>query len=124
MLYEYSMLTLIGGVTGLLAGVFGGGADVLIVPLLLFFKVFKDIKMAVGTSLAMLLPPVGILAVYSYYKKGSVNIPYAIYLAIVFTLFSMFSANWGLGLTDTVIQKGYAIFLGIVAVGIWFFPPA
>lgn len=119
-LYDYFLLTIIGGLTGLLAGVVGGGADVLIVPFLLFFHVFRDIKLAIGTSLAMLLPPVGIWAVYKYYKKGYVNIPYALYLAVVFTGFSVLSAQKGLMLDKNLLRKGYSIFLGIVGIITWF----
>jgi uncharacterized membrane protein YfcA len=52
--------------------------------------------MAVGTSLATLLPPVGIFAVWNYYKKGDVNIWYALYLGIMFTLGSYLISKIGI----------------------------
>jgi len=68
----------------------------------------------------MLLPPVGIWAVYEYYKKGDVNIPYAIYLAVIFTVFSVISTKKGLSLNKDLLRKGYAIFLVVVGVITWF----
>ena len=63
-------LLFIGGLTGVVASFVGGGAEILIVPLLIFFGIFKDYKTAVGTSLASLLLPIGIVAVYFYSKKN------------------------------------------------------
>ena len=61
---EIIWLTLIGTIVGVVGGILGGGADVLIVPLLLVFGISSNIKTAIGTSLAALLPPIGIFAVY------------------------------------------------------------
>ena len=62
-MYEILLLTLIGVIVGIVGGMLGGGADVLIVPLLLVFGISSNIKTAIGTSLAALLPPIGIFAV-------------------------------------------------------------
>ena len=70
MIVQYVKLTIIGLVSGLLAGVVGGGSDAVIVPALVGMGVLGSYKTAVGTSLATLLPPVGIFAVWNYYKKG------------------------------------------------------
>ena len=70
MIVQYVKLTIIGLVSGLLAGVVGGGSDAIIVPALVGMGVLGSYKTAVGTSLATLLPPVGIFAVWNYYKKG------------------------------------------------------
>ena len=61
----YGKLTLIGLASGLLAGLVGGGADAIIVPALMALNVTNNYKLAIGTSLATLLPPVGIFAVYN-----------------------------------------------------------
>tara|TARA_Y100000817_G_C16633326_1_gene445007 strand:+ start:135 stop:500 length:366 start_codon:yes stop_codon:yes gene_type:complete len=113
---DYLILTFIGGFTGILAGFVGGGSDVLIVPMLLFFHVFSNIKTAIGTSLAMLLPPVGLFAVYDYYKEGNMNIKYATYLAICFTIFSTLSAKMGINFPKKNLKKIYSIFLIIIGI--------
>lgn len=63
-------LIFIGTITGVVASFVGGGAEILIVPLLIYMKVIEDYKQAIGTSLASLLLPIGILAVYFYNKQS------------------------------------------------------
>ena len=112
----YIKLTLIGIVSGLLAGIVGGGSDAIIVPALVAFKVMDSYKMAVGTSLATLLPPVGIFAVYNYYKKGDVNIWYALYLALTFTIGSYIMSFVGIEINKNLTRKIYAMFLIVLGV--------
>lgn len=71
----------IGLVSGVAAGLFGIGGGILIVPALVLFAGFSQ-HMAIGTSLAILLPPVGLAAVLTYYRNGNVNIPAAVIIAI------------------------------------------
>ena len=111
MIIEYTKLTLIGLASGLLAGVVGGGSDALIVPLLVGSGLMTSFKMAVGTSLATLLPPVGIFAVWNYYKKGDVNIWYALYLGVMFTVGSYLMSKIGIKIDKSVTRKIYAVFL-------------
>lgn len=111
MIIEYTKLTLIGLASGLLAGVVGGGSDALIVPLLVGSGLMTSFKMAVGTSLATLLPPVGIFAVWNYYKKGDVNILYALYLGVMFTVGSYLMSKIGIKINKNLTRKIYAVFL-------------
>jgi uncharacterized membrane protein YfcA len=71
-------------IIGLSAGVLGGfvgvAGGVVIVPALVLMLAVPQ-QTAVGTSLAALLPPVGLLGAWEYYKHGSVNVGYAIVLA-------------------------------------------
>ena len=60
---------MIGGFTGIIASFVGGGAEILIVPLLVYLNVIDDYKTAIGTSLASLLLPIGIVAVYFFAKE-------------------------------------------------------
>ena len=107
----YGKLTLIGLASGLLAGLVGGGADAVIVPALMALNVTNNYKLAIGTSLATLLPPVGIFAVYNYYKKGDVNISYAFYLALMFTIGSYIMSFVGMNINKSMLRKIYAFFL-------------
>jgi len=117
MIEQYVKLTFIGLASGLLAGVVGGGSDAIIVPLLVATKVLSSFKTAVGTSLATLLPPVGIFAVVNYYRTGDVKIWYAMWLAIMFTLGSYLMSKVGIKMNKFVIKKIYAFFL--IALGIF-----
>lgn len=71
----------IGLVAGIASGLFGLGGGVLIVPALVLFLGFSQ-ELSVGTSLAVLLPPVGLAAVVEYYHQGNVNLKAAILIAL------------------------------------------
>jgi uncharacterized protein len=75
------LLALIGIFAGVLSGFFGLGGGIIIVPALVYLAGYSQ-KMAVGTSLAILLPPIGLAAVIEYYKNGNVNFRAAIIVAI------------------------------------------
>jgi uncharacterized protein len=74
---------------GVAAGLFGVGGGIVIVPALIYWAGFSQHK-ATGTSLAVLLPPIGLAAVIEYYRNGNVDVRAAIFLAI-----SMFVGAWG-----------------------------
>ena len=78
----------IGTVGGLLAGLFGVGGGIVIVPALIYLAGLSQ-HQATGTSLAVLLPPIGLGAAIEYYRHGNVNVPAAIILAI-----TMFIGTW------------------------------
>ena len=84
---------IVAGITGLLSGIIGAGPEVLIVPLLTYFGTMKSIKHRIGTSLFMLLPPIGLFAALNYYNKGFVDVNAAIYMSVIFTVFASISAE-------------------------------
>jgi uncharacterized membrane protein YfcA len=73
------ILIVIGIITGVMAGMLGIGGAIIMTPALIFFMGFSQ-HMAQGTSLAVMLPPIGIIAAFNYYKAGHVNIKFAIIL--------------------------------------------
>jgi len=103
-------LTITGIITGLFGGFVGAGAEILIIPLLTFFNIFNSIKSRIGTSLFMLLPPIGIFAVLEFYKKGFVNIYYGIYLSIIFTIFSYISSKYTIYIDEFYLTNIFGIF--------------
>jgi uncharacterized membrane protein YfcA len=80
---------IIGVVGGIAAGLFGVGGGIVVVPALIYFAGFSQ-HMATGTSLAVLLPPIGLAATLEYYRHGNVDIRAAIILAA-----TMFVGSWG-----------------------------
>lgn len=74
------LLLLIGVTAGALSGLFGIGGGVVIVPALIYFAGYTQ-HLATGTSLAVLLPPIGVAAVYEYYRHGNVNMRAALVIA-------------------------------------------
>lgn len=81
----FVFIGLIGGVT---AGIFGIGGGVIIVPALVYWAGFSQ-HLAIGTTLAVLLPPIGLAAAYEYYRHGNVDIQAAVILAA-----TMFFGAW------------------------------
>lgn len=120
MQWNYVKLTLIGIIVGLLAGVVGAGAYAIIISGLITLNVMNDYKLAIGTSLVALLPPVGILAAYNHYANGNVNIVYALYLAAMIIIGTYVSSFWEIDINNNIVKKIYAIFLILLGVIIMF----
>ena len=80
-----ALLVLVGLLIGLAGGMLGIGGGVLVIPaLVVIFK--QSHETAVGTSLAMLLPPIGLFAFLEYHRHGNVNLPMAALLACGFAV--------------------------------------
>src|SRR5659263_44507 len=108
-----SMLLLllgIGIITGVMAGMLGIGGAIIMITALVFFMGFSQ-QMAQGTSLAVMLPPIGILAAYNYYKAGEVNIKFAIILAVAFLIGSYFGSKLALTLPQAALKKIFGVLL-------------
>jgi uncharacterized membrane protein YfcA len=110
----------IGLFAGLLSSVIGIGGGIVIVPALVFL-LLMDQKMAQGTSLALLLPPVGIFAVINYYKAGYVDLKVAGVLIVAFVAGSFLGSKFALGLPENIIKKVFGAFLMLVSVKYLFF---
>ncbi|MBL8162321.1 MAG: sulfite exporter TauE/SafE family protein [Anaerolineae bacterium] len=95
---------------GVLAGMFGIGGGVIIVPALVTLLKF-DQKQAVGTSLAALLPPVSLGAVISYYNEGLLDIAVAACVAAGLVGGSVIGARIALGLSSSTVKRLYGLFL-------------
>lgn len=85
---SWLIFVFIGLLGGLAAGFFGIGGGIIIVPALIYWAGFSQ-HMATGTSLAVLLPPVGLAAALEYYRYGNVDVRAAIILAA-----TMFLGSW------------------------------
>jgi Sulfite exporter TauE/SafE. len=108
------ILIAIGIITGVMAGMLGIGGAIIMIPALVYLVGISQVT-AQGTSLAVMLPPVGIIAAYNYYKAGQVNIKYAIILAIFFLIGSYFGSKLALNLPQPVLKKIFGILLLLVA---------
>lgn len=115
------MLIIIGIAAGLLSGLVGVGGGLIIVPALVYFLAFTQ-KQAQGTSLAILLLPIGILAVINYYKDPAVSLDVSVVVLIVigFIIGSYFGSKLALSLPDATVKKIFAIFMMLVAIKMLF----
>ena len=114
------ILILIGLAAGFLGGMVGIGGGIIIVPALVLFMAFSQ-HQAQGTSLAMMLLPVGILAVINYYKKGFVDVRYAALLAVGFTIGGYVGSKLSLGMAQDTVKKAFAVLMIVVAIKMLFF---
>ncbi|MEC7653636.1 MAG: sulfite exporter TauE/SafE family protein [Bacteroidota bacterium] len=104
------ILLLIGVVAGIASGFVGIGGGLIIVPALIYLT-GVDQHVAQGTSLAMMLPPIGILAALNYHSEQSVEWTYAACLAITFVIGAWLGSKWSLKLSPTVVRLVFAAFM-------------
>ncbi|MDC0303372.1 sulfite exporter TauE/SafE family protein [Flavobacteriales bacterium] len=98
------ILLLIGVCAGLLSGFVGVGGGIIIVPALVFFLGYSQ-HMAQGTSLTLMLPPIGLLAFYNYHKSGNTNIYGALIIAVAFILGAYFGSKLAISLDQKLVKK-------------------
>lgn len=108
--YVITLLVLIGLCSGILSGLVGVGGGIIIVPALVFFLGFTQ-HQAQGTSLGLLLLPVGILAVINYYRQGHIDVKVIAIMSIAFVLGGWLGSKLALVLPDLVIKRIFAIVL-------------
>lgn len=114
------ILLLVGIAAGMLSGLVGVGGGIIIVPALVFFLGFSQ-KMAQGTSLGILLLPVGIFAVNNFYKQGYINFSVVGVISFAFLFGSYFGSKIALSLPQETVKKIFAILMILIAVKLLFF---
>jgi hypothetical protein len=77
--------------------------------------------MAQGTTLALMIPPIGILAAMEYYKKGFVDIKIAALVCIGFVLGGFFGAKFAMAIDEQILKKIFGIFFLIISLRMIFF---
>ncbi len=107
-------LLLIGLVAGVAAGMFGIGGGLIIVPALMFVLKAPPL-VAIGTSLAALIPPVGLLGAAQYYRSGHMNLRWAALVALGIFLGAYFGARIMISLPSAWIRRIYALFLLVMS---------
>ena len=105
-------------VLGLVAGVFSGligiGGGIIIIPaLVMVFGMTQHV--AQGTTLALMVPPIGLLAAWTYYKQGYVDIKVAALICAGFFLGGLLGAKLAVGLSNKVLQKVFGSMLLLVS---------
>jgi hypothetical protein len=111
-------LLVIGLAAGVLAGMFGIGGGILIVPALVFLA-GMPIKTATGTSLGALLLPVGLLGAYAYWRQGHIDPRASLLVAAGLFVGAYFGARVTELVSGPLLQRLFATFLVVVAVRMW-----
>jgi uncharacterized membrane protein YfcA len=108
------ILIVIGIITGIMAGMLGIGGAVIMIPALVYLLGISQ-QTAQGTSLAVMLPPIGIIAAYNYYKAGHANIKFAIILAVFFIVGSYFGSKLAISIPQNALKKIFGVLLLLIA---------
>lgn len=114
------VLVLIGIAAGMLSGLVGVGGGIIIVPALVYFLAFSQ-KDAQGTSLGILLLPIGILGVLQYAKAGFIDWRTVWLVAIGFFAGSYFGSKIAINLSQETVKKIFAVLMIIISIKMLFF---
>lgn len=113
------IIVLTGIAAGILGGLVGVGGGIIIVPALVYLVGFSQ-HTAQGTSLGLIMFPVGILGVLQYYKSGHVDFKVVGILAIGFLIGSFFGSKLALSLPQETVKKIFAILMILIAIKMLF----
>ncbi len=106
---------ILGFVTGTFSGIFGLGGGIIVVPALIFLFGFTQ-HQAQGTTLAMMVPPIGLLAAWTYYKQGLVDLKIAALLCIGFFIGGLLGAKFAVGLSDPLMRKIFGVVMLLISI--------
>jgi len=104
------ILLAIGIIAGVASGFVGIGGGLIIVPALVYF-LGLDQHTAQGTSLALMLPPIGILAAMQYQSEQHIEWIYAAVIALTFIIGAWIGSKWSMKLSPTVVRLLFAAFM-------------
>jgi uncharacterized membrane protein YfcA len=108
-------LVAIGLAAGALSGLMGIGGGIIVIPALVYFFGF-DQHRAAGTTLGLMIPPIGIFAVMEYYRKGFVDVRAAALICLGFLIGGLLGARFATTLSTVTMQRAFGLLL--LAVGV------
>ncbi len=108
-------ILLLGVLAGVLSGLIGIGGGILIVPALIYVFGFSQ-HMAQGTTLALMIPPIGILAALEYYKSGNVDLRVAVLICLGFVVGGYVGAKIAVGIPDAILKRIFGAILMLVSI--------
>ena len=106
----------IGVLAGVAAGLFGLGGGIVLVPALIYWSGFSQ-HLATGTSLAVLLPPIGLAAALEYYRSGNVDVRAAVLLAVGLFCGAWLGAHFAGQISGPRLRLAFGLF--ITALGLY-----
>ena len=106
---------LLGLSAGILSGLLGIGGGILIIPVLVFVFGLPQ-HMAQGTTLALMVPPIGLLAAWTYYKQGNVNLGIAALICIGFFFGGLLGAKLAGVVSAVLLKRLFGVALLVTAI--------
>jgi hypothetical protein len=116
---EIIILVAIGLSAGILSGLLGIGGAILMVPALIFFFGMTQ-HQAQGTSLAILLFPVGFLAFWNYYREGYVNFRIAIIVMLAFFVGGYLGSLVAIHISARILKVGFGLLIIVLGIRLIF----
>ena len=105
----------LGLAAGVLSGLFGIGGGLLIIPVLIYFFGMSQ-HLAQGTTLALMIPPIGLFAAWAYYKQGNVNLAAAAFICLGFVFRGWLGAKFANAIPELMLRRSFGVLLAIVSV--------
>ncbi len=113
--FSTALFVLLGLLAGSLSGLLGIGGGVILVPALVLVFGFSQ-HLAQGTTLALMIPPIGLLAAWNYYKKGGVDLRIAALVCVGFAFGGLFGAKLSALVSSAALSHVFAISLFLIAI--------
>jgi len=113
------LLILLGIAAGVASGMVGIGGGVILVPALVFLFGLTQ-HQAQGTTLALMVPPIGIIAAWTYWRQGYVDLRIAALIAAGFLIGSLLGARFSVGLSNATLQKVFGVCLFLLSLKLIF----
>jgi uncharacterized membrane protein YfcA len=110
---DLPLYVLLGVVAGIFSGLIGIGGGVIIVPALVFHFGLSQ-HTAQGTTLALLVPPIGLPAAWTYYQSGYVDPKIAALICVGFVVGAVLGAKFATGLSNVTLEKVFAVALLLI----------
>ena len=108
------LFLLLGLITGILSGLLGIGGAIIIIPsLVIVFSMSQH--MAQGTTLALMVPPIGLLAAWTYYKAGHVDFKVAALICLGFFIGGFIGARFVTEIPDLLLRRIFGVVLLLAA---------
>jgi uncharacterized protein len=109
------IIALLGAIAGILSGLLGLGGAVIIIPAMVMLLGYSQ-QMAQGTTLMMMVFPVGAMAAYQYYQQGMVNMKAALIMAAFFFVGGFVGAKFATQIPQETLKKLFAVLLIVIAI--------
>jgi uncharacterized membrane protein YfcA len=111
---------LLGSISGIFSGLLGIGGAIIIIPCLVILFGLSQ-QMAQGTTLALMVPPIGLLAAWTYYRAGFVNIKIAGLMCLGFFIGGLVGARYATQIPEDILRKIFGGLLLIASIRMIFF---
>ncbi|MDD5583808.1 MAG: sulfite exporter TauE/SafE family protein [Candidatus Omnitrophica bacterium] len=100
----------LGLVAGIASGLLGIGGGLILIPALVYIFGLTQ-HQAQGTTLALMVPPIGLLAALKYYQAGNVKLGMALFICIGFFVGGLFGAMVVEKIPDIILKRAFGVIL-------------